>query len=101
MILLALLQLTLTGTVNLPAASPPMDVPAIAYTIDAPYPCNIRPHSNGFPVTASCITGPETHYRCLDTRRVLLTSEDGVHHCILFPRQEPESVTIFASPASK
>lgn len=39
---------------------------------------------------AVCITGPELRWECINNKRVLLTSEDGAHHCILFPDQEPE-----------
>lgn len=29
-------------------------------------------------------------WTCADKRRVLLTSEDGIRHCILFPNQQSE-----------
>ena len=39
------------------------------------------------------ITAPETHWKCNDSARILLTSQDGVRHCILFPPQQVEVIT--------
>jgi hypothetical protein len=74
--------------------SPSWDVAAIEYTAPPSHPCN-KPSGgkNGF-TYAVCITGPETHWKCADSRRVMLESEDGVKHCILFPPQEPAAVSV-------
>jgi hypothetical protein len=72
------------------------DVAALEYTTPPSHPCNIAPKSNGGPVFAVCITGDETHWKCIDSRRVMLTSEDGARHCILFPPQEPQVVEVRA-----
>jgi len=57
--------------------TPPVDVPAKSYVVH-----EVRNYIN--------ISPPEPnerdveHWTCDDKRRVLLTSEDGKHHCILF-----------------
>ena len=56
-----------------------LDVPAIEEERPSPHPCNL---SRG-PFSV-CITGPEKVWTCQDKARVLLTSEDGVRHCIRF-----------------
>jgi hypothetical protein len=68
------------------------DVPAVSYWVPALHPCNIPVPSDG--VTEYCITGPELHWKCSDSARILLTSEDGNKHCILFPPQVPEVITM-------
>ena len=47
--------------------------------------------ADGLFTYAVCITAPETHWKCNDSARILLTSEDGVRHCILFPPQQVET----------
>ena len=70
------------------------DVPAVQYETPASYPSNVSAGGNGFATDAVCITAPETHWKCNDSARILLTSQDGVRHCILFPPQQPEVISI-------
>jgi hypothetical protein len=59
------------------------DVPAIAYTTPASFPCNGN-HGSGMISLTNCITVEETHYKCADTSRFLMTAEDGSKHCLSF-----------------
>lgn len=63
-----------------------MDVPAVSSTTDTSF---LRRD----PKTNEWVGFLETRYKCTDSARVLLTSEDGVKHCILFPTQQPEVTT--------
>lgn len=61
----------------------PFDVPAI--TVELPPPSNI--------CTGDCMiphSGPRLSRTCADKSRVLLTSEDGVHHCISLKALAPK-----------
>lgn len=70
-----------------------MDVPAESYTTPPSSPCKAQPSNGSIAITSCLVAGPETHYKCTDTARVLLTSEDGSHHCILFPPQQQATTT--------
>ncbi len=70
------------------------DVPAVMFTTPASHPCNHQWPAGAVVVPAVCITEDETHWKCSDRARALLQSEDGVHHCILFPQQQKEIVTV-------
>jgi len=77
---LAAMYATLENYLNSLLAAPkpePTDVPAI--------------HRSGLSYAdcaALLLTICEPDYTCADKRRVLLTSEDGVRHCILFPKEQ-------------
>ena len=58
-----------------------MDVPAVLVA----HPCSTK---NG--KYAACINVNMEEFTCEDKRRVLLTSEDGQKHCILFVNPTPE-----------
>ena len=71
------------------------DVPAVQYETPASHPCNMSTSTaDGLFTYAVCITAPKTHWKCNDSARILLTSEDGVRHCILFPPQQVEVISI-------
>jgi hypothetical protein len=72
--------------VKTPEIHIPLDVAAIKYITPPSHPCNKSTGTNLF-----CVTGDETHWKCLNPSRVLLRSDDGVRHCILFPPQETET----------
>lgn len=44
------------------------------------------------------VKGEQRRWICRDKRRVLLTSEDGKKHCVLFPQQEPSKITQQSQP---
>jgi hypothetical protein len=72
-----------------------VDVPAISYQVPPSHPCNLPSggSADGTMTYAVCITGPETRTTCADKSRVLLTSEDGVAHCIKFPYKSVSTPT--------
>jgi hypothetical protein len=71
------------------------DVPAVEYETPASHPRNVSTSTaDGLFTYAVCITAPETHWKCNDSARILLTSEDGVRHCILFPPQQVEVMSV-------
>jgi hypothetical protein len=73
-----------------------VDVPSITITVPAPYPCNLSPQGNGYgAVEAICVTGPEQHETCENKARVLLHSEDGKGHCVLFSAIQQE-ISVFS-----
>lgn len=65
----------------------PVDVPAISYQTPASYSCNVTvPGSAPHTVLSVCVTEPETHWKCEDKARFLLTAEDDSKHCISLKR---------------
>jgi len=72
------------------------DVPAVRYERTPSHPCNVPTRSVDGVTYGVCVTAPEVHWMCADGARILLESADGVKHCILFPPQETETVTVGA-----
>jgi hypothetical protein len=73
--------------------SEPMDVPAVESDSERIVLCSSSDTAGcslqGFGGDAVGLARAEKvkHYSCSDKRRVLLTSEDGQKHCVLFPQQ--------------